>query len=176
MNRIGFFLLFIFGALSASAQSPCGIFVNREDFLAQKPTVELDCDCRIKVPMNKDIVVVSRSGEKVRFKYDFVYGYSDGKDLYRGFGTRSLFKDHGFYKVIYDSGVVIYSRVIKDARTKEKKTLFFYSEDLNSQIMPIKRRYYSHTTGKALINVASIKKGTHSKFEEVLHIDLNDVI
>jgi hypothetical protein len=175
MNRTGFFLLFIFGALSASAQSACGIYANRADFLAQKPTFELDCDCRIKVPMNKDIVVFD-SSEKVRFKYDFVYGYSDGKNLYRGFGARSLFRDHGYYKVIYNSGVVIYSREIKDARTKEKKTLFFYSEDLNSQIMPLKRRYYTRSTGKAIINVASIKKGTASKFEEVLRIDLNDVI
>jgi hypothetical protein len=175
MSRIWVFLLFIFGALSASAQSACGIFVNRADFLAQKPTFEVNCDCRIKVPMNKDIVVY-KSGEKVRFKYDFVYGYSDGKNLYRGFGSRSLFRDHGYYKVIYDSGVVIYSREIKDARTKEKKTLFFYSEDLNSQIMPLKRRYYTRSTGKALINIASIKKGTPSKFEEVLHVDLNDLI
>ena len=76
------------------------------------------------------------------FKFDFIYGYTDGTDFYRAYGVQSIWRDHGYYKVVYeDNSVVVYARLSKNYRD-EKQTFFYYSLSKDSPIFPLKRKYY----------------------------------
>src|SRR5687768_12364429 len=102
------FSVFMVFSLATHAQQPCGIFAKRGDFVQNRITYPFD-DCSADVQTNKDIVAYHQCTE-LRFKFEFIYGYSDGKNIYRADGTPSFWRDPGYFKVIYDDEVVVYSR------------------------------------------------------------------
>ena len=159
MNAMTLTALFLFVALETLGQQPCGIYATKEDFLANKVTYAFD-ECDMVVKLNKDIVG-KHDNHKLRFKYDFVFGYFDGKSKYRAFGSRSPWTNHGFYKVIYEKDIVVYERVMKDLRSNTY-VFYYYSASKESPIIPLKPRFYSYTNvgkkGALQINTAKLKK------------------
>ena len=153
--------LFLLAAFEIVAQQPCGIYATKEDFLADKVTYSFD-NCDMVVKLNKDIVG-KHDSHKLRFKYDFVYGYFDGKSKYRAFGSRSPWTNHGFYKVIYEKDIVVYERVMKDLRSNTY-VFYYYSASKDSPIVPLKPRFYSYSykhggkKGALQINTARLKR------------------
>jgi hypothetical protein len=158
MAPLKYIALFVFIASNLSAEKlPCGIIANRMDFASGKITYTFD-GCRFDVMTNKDIVA-HHLGNKVRFDFQFIYGYSDGKNLYRAYGVQSLLSDFGFYKVIYDSDVVVYSRVSRDYRSN-LQTFYYFSHSKESPILPLRRRFYSQASeirGAIRLHVSKLK-------------------
>jgi hypothetical protein len=165
MNKGITLVIFLLSTVVGFSQVSRGVFVTREDFVKNKPTFEFSGESKMIVRNNKDIVA-SRGNEKVRFKYNFLYGYSDGKNVYRSYLRQSILPDFGYYKVIYDSGIVIYSREITDMHTQKKIKLFYYSEDKGSPIMRLKRKHYNRkNTESVIINVAALRNKVFKPFE-----------
>jgi hypothetical protein len=140
--KILVFVSLTFGALVTYAQSPCGVFATQEDFLNNRVTYAAD-DCKLNRKFNKDILAIHR-GEKVRFDFRFIYGYSDGQNLYRAYGVKNLWTDHGYYKIVYDKDLVIYKRTLTDYRANTQ-TYYYFSLSKDSPILPLRKRFYSET-------------------------------
>jgi hypothetical protein len=136
------FVSLFFATLVTSAQSPCGVFATQEDFLANRVTYSVD-DCRLQRRFNKDIVAIHR-GEKLKFDFRFIYGYADGQSLYRAYGVKNLWTDHGYYKIVYDNDLVIYKRTLTDYRSNTQ-TYYYFSLSKDSPILPLRKRFYSET-------------------------------
>jgi hypothetical protein len=128
------------GAISSFAQSPCGVFATQEDFLANNVTYRFD-DCEVKRKLNKDLFAAHR-GQKMRFDFRFIYGYFDGENLYRAYGVKNLWTDHGYYKIIYDKDLVIYQRTLTDYRSNSH-TYYYFSTSKDSPIFPLRKKFYS---------------------------------
>jgi hypothetical protein len=170
MNKVLSLVILLLSSVMGFSQVPRGVFVSREDFVKNKPTFEFSGESKMIVRNNKDIVA-STGKDKVRFKYNFVYGYSDGKNIYRSYLRQSILPDFGYYKVIYDSGIVIYSREITDFHTQKKIKLFYYSEDRGSPIMRLKRKHYHRKDSENVtINIAALRNKALNPFE-ILQLD-----
>lgn len=158
MAPLKYIFLFVFLASNVNAKKlPCGIVANRVDFANGKITYSFD-GCAFDVMSNKDIVA-QHLGNKVRFDFQFIYGYSDGKNLYRAYGVQSILSDFGFYKVIYDDDVVVYSRVSRDYRSN-LQTFYYFSHSKESPILPLRRKFYSHAPelkGAIRLHVSKLK-------------------
>jgi hypothetical protein len=144
--------------LTSAAQSPCGVFASHLDFLESKVAYKFD-DCNFRIAVNKDIVA-RHEDQRLRFDFDFIFGYTDGNNLYRAYSPPSLWTNRGYYQVIYDEGVVIYARTLKDHRSNVY-TFFFYSLERDSPIYPLRPKYYDTTSGKTRLvklKVASLKE------------------
>lgn len=158
MTWYKFIPILLLVSTAVSAQQSCGIFAKRDDFMQEKVTYRFD-DCRAKVQGNKDIVA-RHKGEKMKFKFDFIYGYTDGINTYRAYGVQSVWKDHGYYKVIYDKDVVVYSRISRDFRSN-LQIYYYFSLDKDSPILPLKRKFYSYAPqlkGALQLHVAQLKE------------------
>jgi len=140
--KISAFVLLCFGTFVTSAQTSCGVFATQEDFLNNRVTYAVD-DCQLNRKFNKDIVAIHR-GEKIRFDFRFIYGYSDGQNLYRAYGVKNLWTDHGYYKIVYDKDLVIYKRTLTDYRANTQ-TYYYFSLSKDSPILPLRKRFYSDT-------------------------------
>ena len=157
MKKLLFTLVLIVVAAAVQAQSSSAIFSSRADFIARKPSFLLEPGSVLRVRGNGDIVATYQ-GQRTRFKASFIEGYSDGKNRYRNFDRGRLIPDQGYYKVLYDSGVVVYSKLVTDFRGN-KKTYFYYSLDFNSPILPLKRRYYhSDADGRVILQISKLKE------------------
>jgi hypothetical protein len=151
-------LLFCAGCVSVTAQSKCGIYATRADFLNNKLTYDFN-DCNFSILGSKDIVA-RHAEKKLRFEFDFVFGYTDGVNRYRAYGKPSFWINHGFYQVIYEGELVIYARTIKDNRSNVH-TFLFYSMEGDSPIYPLKKKFYDTTSGRAgfvKLDIAAVKK------------------
>jgi len=158
MNSLKFVALMMFVGFEAVAQQPCGIYAKKEDFLASKVRYAFE-GCEMRVQNNKDIVGMHKNHE-LRFKFDFIYGYSDGKNTYRAYGAQSPWKDHGFYKIIYEGDVVVYERITWDYRSN-LQVFYYYSTTKDSPIMLLKKRFYSYPKdqeGILQLNTARLKE------------------
>jgi hypothetical protein len=143
------FVSLCFTISATLAQSRCGVFATQEDFLNNRVTYAAD-DCQLNRKFNKDIVAIHR-GEKIRFDFRFIYGYSDGQNLYRAYGVKNLWTDHGYYKIVYDKDLVIYKRTLTDYRANTQ-TYYYFSLSKDSPILPLRKRFYSETpeVGKSI--------------------------
>lgn len=157
--HILFVVLFLISFASQAQYTP-GIFVTRNDFEQGIPAIPLQPVARIKVKVNKDLFIPV-AGETLHFKYRHLYGYSDGKFKYRAYGRHSIFADHGYYKVVYEDGIVLYSRKWKDHRDKWHAS-FYYSIKPDAPIVAIPRQYIERETTEkrtqAEIQVAALKR------------------
>jgi hypothetical protein len=127
-------------AISSFAQNSCGVFATQDDFLANEVTYRFD-DCEVKRKLNKDLVAAHR-GQKMRFDFRFIYGYFDGENLYRAYGVKNLWTDHGYYKIIYDKDLIIYQRTLTDYRSNTQ-THYYFSTSKDSPILPLRKKFYS---------------------------------
>jgi hypothetical protein len=132
--------LLLFLPILAQAQGACGIFASRKDFVNNDVSYKID-DCSMKVRMNKSIVGY-HNGVKLKFDFRFIFGYYDGENLYRAYGLKNLWTDHGYYKVIYDQDLVIYQRTLVNYRA-DSQTHYYFSLTKDSPIMPLRKRFYT---------------------------------
>jgi hypothetical protein len=144
------------------AQHLCGIFATREDFINNVITYQFD-DCAVKLRMNKDIVAVHK-GSRLKFDFRFIFGYTDGKDLYRAYGVKSIWTDQGYYKVIYDKDLIIYKRTVSDYRSN-KQTHYYFSLSKDSPILPLRKKFYSSVKNNFRMEFSALRKA-------VDHLDL----
>ena len=142
--------------VTATAQTPCGIYATKDDFVNNKVTYTFD-DCGVKVRLNKDLVAYHQD-TKLRFNFNFIYGYADGSDLYRAYGLKSLWRNPGYYRVIYDSDLIIYERIRRDHRSNPQP-YYFYSTSKDSPIQPLRKKFYSITAREKIkINLSALRQ------------------
>lgn len=172
------FLLLLILAQSAIAQSPCGIFATRADFIEGRITFPVFNECAIAVRANKDLVAL-QGPEKVRFKFDHIYGYTDGKNKYRAYGKQSLLTDHAYYKIVYNAELVLYARRTMDYRGK-RYTTYYYSLALDSPIFPLNRKFIRRDPDdpkKVIVHLAKLRNELGLKTEgDRLKIATDNVI
>jgi hypothetical protein len=152
------FPVFLLLSVAGYSQQPCGIFVKRGDFVQNQVTYQFD-DCSADVQVNKDIIAHHQCTE-LRFKFEFIYGYSDGKYIYRADGSPSFWRDPGYYKVIYDRGVIVYSRTSHDSESFGHVN-YYFSLSKDSPILTLKRRFYSFVpemNGAFQLHTTQLKK------------------
>lgn len=144
---LGILSLLIVLGTATIAQTPCGVYATKDDFKNNDVTYGFD-DCAMKVRLNKDIVAYHQE-TKLRFSFNFIYGYADGKDVYRAYGVKSLWRNPGYYRVLYDSDVVIYERIRRDHRSNPQ-AYYYYSISKDAPIQPLSKKFYNVTSGEKL--------------------------
>jgi hypothetical protein len=151
--------LCLFCFLNAQAQGP-GVFATLTALKDNQVTFSVNNSTGIDVKNNKDLVAY-RGEHKIRFKFNHISGYTDGEHVYRAYGYQSLFKDHAYYKILYQEGVVLYSRRWVNYKG-EPELAIYYSLTKDSKINRVKRKFYDKREKKGAfeveIDVAALKR------------------
>jgi len=121
-------LLTISMASTAQAQTATvNIFKTEEQFLNNIPaqTFEVTTDAQqVKPDQHADLTIVSTTGTHL-FEYGTLYGYTKGADRYRTYGKRGMFTWFGYYKIVDEGGIVVYSRKIYHRKGGTAVNYFF---------------------------------------------------
>lgn len=143
MYRVACFLFVLITSLTASAQTSAstvkesGIYLTEQDFLNN--TLSLfskdDADNHLDVVLGD--VTLTRNGKTSKLKKGSFFGYYQDGVRYRYYrnGLR-VFPSKAYYKILEDSGVVIYSRVAT-AYKRSPRTWYYYSENVSSPVKKI---------------------------------------
>lgn len=88
-----------------------GVYMSEEDFKLNVLTdpVQTDPDNTIEQELGKHLLVY-RSGVVKKYKFGSVYGYYQNGVKHRAWQKRKWFSDYGFYRILNDAGLQIYSR------------------------------------------------------------------
>lgn len=109
-----------------------GIYLSKDDLQTNNISMLATTDNYNFLQQRLDDVIVMRRGVESRHKFGEIGGYYKDGYRYRAFGDKvSWFRSYGYYKIIDDADLIIYSR-----RISGRQTLYFYSKTLSS---PIKR-------------------------------------
>lgn len=113
-----------------------GIYLTESDFIKNNITLFSETDAVNHLELNLDDVTLIRAGKKYKLGRGSFFGYYQDGARYRYYqDDTKLFPSYGYYKIVEDAGVVVYSRVVSSPKTGEH-TWYYYSDSLNS---PIKR-------------------------------------
>jgi hypothetical protein len=111
-----------------------GIYLTDSDFLKNKITLFAPDDSNNRLEFVLGDVILTRNGKKYKLSNGSFSGYLKDGVRYRFYrDDKKFFPDNGFYKVVEESSVVIYSRVVTTPKTG-KHTWYYYSDKLDSPI------------------------------------------
>ena len=136
MKRVAYFLFLLqFPLITVSAFSQHaerdaltnGIFVTPQDLATNNVSEQIKTDDLNTVVVNLDNnVMVIRRGFEQKYKFGTLSGYYKDGYRYRAFGKKSVFAKSGYYKVLDDTGLIIYSKRSGNHKTGGK-TFYYYS-------------------------------------------------
>lgn len=111
-----------------------GLYVSAEDFEHNRliDPVVTDQHNKIEQQLGKKLLVY-RKGEIKKYKVGGVYGYYQDGSKYRSWYKRKWFSDYGFYKVMDDAGLIIYSKRSAHHRANGY-TWYYYSQSSTGDI------------------------------------------
>lgn len=110
-----------------------GVYLTQEDFLANSLSMPARTDSKNHLKINLDhTVLLTRKGEIQKFSFGDIYGYFKDGAKFRSYGKKELFASYGYYQVVDESGLIIYSRITPGHRSEHK--WYYYSATLNSPI------------------------------------------
>jgi hypothetical protein len=118
-----------------------GVYLTEQDFSNNVLTdYSLTDDENYLVERFSKKVEVSRNGIKRVYRFGAIYGYLKDGIKYRSYGSSTkFFSDYGYYKVIDDSGLIIYAK--KSSGHKSGGRLwYYYSNSLTSPLKLISKR------------------------------------
>ncbi len=135
---ISLLILITIGFTTATAQAQTatvGIYKTESQFLNNKPSQVFEVkDVKKAVDLSLYQKLILRSSDGLReFEYGNLYGYTVRGVRYRAYGKKNGLDEYGYYSVIDDSGVVIYSRLIHPHKTDTGPS-FYFSKSLHDPI------------------------------------------
>src|ERR1043165_7645757 len=140
MYRVACSLLILFASLTASAQNSAstmkesGIYLTEQDFLNNNLSLFSKDDANNHLDVVLGEVTLTRSGKSTKLKKGSFYGYYQDGVRYRYYRNgQHVFPSKAYYKILEDSGFVIYSRVAT-AYKRSPRTWYYYSESVSSPI------------------------------------------
>jgi len=111
-----------------------GIFVTDQDLANNKVSDQIQTDDLNTVVVNLDNkVLLIRRGFEQAYKFGTLSGYYKDGYRYRAFGKKSWRGTYGYFKVLDDSGLVIYSKRSHNHKTGGK-TFYYYSKALDAPV------------------------------------------
>lgn len=149
MKRIAYFLFLLpFPLITISALSrhsdggilTNGIFITPQDLATNKVSEQSQTDDLNTVVVNLDNnVLLIRDGLEQRYKFGTLSGYYKDGYRYRAFGKKSIFSASGYYKVLDDAGLIIYSKRSGNHKTGGK-TFYYYSTGWDAPVRKLTRQ------------------------------------
>jgi hypothetical protein len=137
------FLIFIGSAAfgqTFEGRKESGIYLTEKDYVNNVITFLATTDDRNTLAEKLSTVVVVRDGLKQIYRFGTIYGYYKDGFKYRAFGsTTKLFGSYGYYKVVDDSGLIIYSKP-SSSRRSNGYLFYYYSNTASSQIKVISKK------------------------------------
>jgi hypothetical protein len=125
---------------SVSLKNASGIYISKEDFMHSSISMLAENDSRNGIEQQLDRVVVIRDGKKQRFNYHQLSGYYQNGFRYRAYGDKwRLFSRYGYYQILDDSGLIIYSRKSSNYKSGGY-TWYYYSISIDSPVRALIRR------------------------------------
>jgi len=113
-----------------------GIYLTESDFIKNSITLFAENDAANLLEHSLGDVTLTRAGKKYKLGRGSFFGYYQDGERYRYYqDDTKILPSYGYYKIIEESGVVVYSRVVSGPKTGEH-TWYYYSDTVNS---PIKR-------------------------------------
>jgi hypothetical protein len=117
-----------------------GIYLTEKDYIDNAVSLLAENDANNSLVEQLGTVVVVRNGRKSKYAFGTIYGYYRNGIKYRSFGSKSkLFGTYGYYKVIDDSGLVIYSKP-SSSRRSNGYLFYYYSISPVSAIKSISKK------------------------------------
>lgn len=111
-----------------------GIFVTPQD-LATTNVLEAnktDNLNNVVVNLDKNVLLI-RSGFERKYKFGTLSGYYKDGYRYRAYGKQSIFATFGYYKVLDDAGLIVYSKRSSNNKSGGK-TFYYYSTSLDAPL------------------------------------------
>jgi len=149
MKRIAYFLfLLLFPLITVSALSQHadgkilsnGIFITAQDLATNNVSEQRKTDALNTVVVNLDNhVLLIRQGREQRYRFGTLSGYYKDGYRYRAFGKKSIFSTSGYYKVLDDAGLIIYSKRSGNHKTGGK-TFYYYSTGWDTPVRKLTRK------------------------------------
>jgi hypothetical protein len=111
-----------------------GIFTTVQDLATNNVSEQTKTDDLNTVVVNlDDNVLLIRRGFEQRYKFGTLSGYYKDGYRYRAFGEKGIFSTSGYYKVLDDAGLIIYSKRSSNHKTGGK-TFYYYSMGWNAPV------------------------------------------
>lgn len=144
---------YVNGQAIDSTKNVNGIFRTTEDFIHGNIALKHVSDHHhyIEEKLGVEFLLV-RNGERVKFNSREINGYYKDGYKYRTFCQKGILKDCGFYKVVDDSALIVYTRKSHNQKTNGR-IWYYYSI---AQERPIKR-----------LNTRNIRKDFYQRTEFV---------
>ncbi|HEY5749111.1 MAG TPA: hypothetical protein VIU12_23745 [Chryseolinea sp.] len=142
MKRIAYFLfLLLFPLITVRGEMLTnGIFITVQDLATNKVSEQTKTDDLNTVVVNLDNnVLLIRKGVEQHYKFGTLSGYYKDGYRYRAFGKKSIFSTSGYYKVLDDAGLIIYSKRSGNHKTGGK-TFYYYSTGWDAPVRKLTRR------------------------------------
>jgi hypothetical protein len=117
-----------------------GIYLTESDFIGNKITLFAPDDPYNRLEFVLGDVILTRAGKKYKLSNGSFSGYLKDGVRYRFYrDDKKFFPDNGFYMVVEESNVVIYSRIVTTPKTGEH-IWYYYSDKLDSPIKKFSSR------------------------------------
>ena len=149
MKRIAFFLFLLQSpliAVSAYNQHADGevltngIFMTLQDLATNNVSEQIKTDDLNTVVNLDDNVLLIRHGLEQRYKFGTLSGYYKDGYRYRAFGKKSIFSASGYYKVLDDTGLIIYSKRSGSNHKTGGKTFYYYSTGWDAPVRKLTKQ------------------------------------
>jgi hypothetical protein len=135
-------------SLTASAQASAtsgngsGIFLTEQDFVKNNITLFAMNDAANHLDVVLGDVVLTRGGKSNKLSKGSFFGYYQDGVRYRYYRNgQRIFPSKAYYKILEDSGIVIYSR-IATAYKRKPRTWYYYSDNTLSAIRKVSEKKF----------------------------------
>jgi hypothetical protein len=111
-----------------------GIYLTAQDFRENKLSSHAVTDSRNSLHQHSDNVILVRDGKKSKLSFGKLSGFYKDGFRYRAHGSRKrLFSTYGYYKIIDESGLIIYSKYSAPHKSGGRMW-YYYSVSIDSPI------------------------------------------
>jgi hypothetical protein len=142
-HRITLILVILIGnafGQNVDEKKETGIYLSEKDYANNVISFLATTDKHNGLVEQLGTIVVVRNGEKQKYPFGIIYGYYHNGYKYRSFESQSrLLGTYGYYKVIDDSGLIVYSKPSRNRRSNGY-LFYYYSNTPVSPIMAISKK------------------------------------
>ena len=103
------------------------VYETENQFLNNVPahSFKLNDDPNAIALAHNKLLIIKESDQRHEFSFGELYGYSHDNNRYRAFGKKNAFQFYGYYKILDDKDMVIYSRKIHHRKGGPSINYFF---------------------------------------------------
>lgn len=125
----------IFSQPESDSSATIRLFKDYQDYLAASPLDTISLEEGNKLSIGYNTLVIKQGNQKRKYNHGSLWGYQNENDLYRFYDQGTAFGLYGYYKVIDQDGLVLYSKKESGGyRMSSTYVNYYYSKDLTSPI------------------------------------------